>query len=86
MIDAAEIAKIATVMRNERILHLAAVDGQQKLELHLAPDAFEDSLLAMTADKIPTKPKGGCPTCSDPFGRLLPPLCDSCARKACLSG
>jgi hypothetical protein len=87
MITASEVAGYAKAMREGRLLMLALIDGSQKIELHMAPDAFEDSLIATSIERAPAKPKEGCPKCDSlTSGRLLPPLCDPCARKACLNG
>jgi hypothetical protein len=61
--------------------------------IHLFPDAPEAEFIRATAERMPeenaesVKPGGGCALCGG-FGRqrLIPGVCDACAKKEAIGG
>lgn len=90
--NAEKLTELAGAMRANRVLVLRYVDSDGEATISLAPDAFEDELVAHTLaqarDVVPQEEKPqGCAKCgSMKPGKLLPGLCDKCAVTETISG
>lgn len=90
-----KVKTLAAAMRDGRVLMMAYTNGAERIELHIAPDSFEDRLIAETVEKVHDRldddPMGPtealCYRCGvEKLGRLMGGLCDPCAVKEATGG